>query len=161
MDSLVEIFLERAGNEIMAAESLKKLSEEKDTKEEFSLPEDTTFYSSVISHSYYAIFYAAKAILLTKNIKTEAPEIHKKTFEEFKKNFVDNGVLDVQLLEIYRKMVVRADDLLDIFRDEKRKRGDFTYQTIPQANKGYAEDSIKNAKTFVSNISNVIKKAKK
>ncbi len=161
MDSLVEIFLERAGNEIMAAESLKKLSEENDAKEEFSLPQDTTFYSSVISHSYYAIFYAAKAILLTKNIKTASPEIHKRTYEEFKKNFVDNGVLDVQLLEIYRKMVVRADDLLDIFRDEKRKRGDFTYQTIPQANKQYADDSIKNAKMFVSNISNVIRKGKK
>jgi len=78
MDSLVEIFLERAGNEIMAAESLKKLSEENNAKEEFGLPEDTTFYSSVISHSYYAIFYAAKAILLTKSIKTEAPEIHKR-----------------------------------------------------------------------------------
>jgi uncharacterized protein (UPF0332 family) len=161
MDSLVEIFLERAGNEIMAAESLKKLSEENEAKEEFSLPQDTTFYSSVISHSYYAIFYAAKAILLSKNIKTASPEIHKRTYEEFKKNFVDNGVLDVQLLEIYRKMVVRADDLLDIFRDEKRKRGDFTYQTIPQANKGYADDSIKNAKMFVSSISNVIRKAKK
>jgi len=161
MDSLVEIYLERAGNEIMAAESLKKLSEANDAKEEFSLPEETTFYSSVISHSYYAIFYAAKAILLTKNIKTSSPEIHKKTYEEFKKNFVDNGVLDVQLLEIYRKIVVRSDDLLDIFKDEKRKRGDFTYQTIAQANKQYADDSIKNAKTFVSNISNVIRKGKK
>lgn len=161
MDSLVEIFLKRAGNEILAAESLKKLSEENEAKEEFSLPQDTTFYSSVISHSYYAIFYAAKAILLTKNIKTASPEIHKRTYEEFKKNFVDNGVLDVQFLEIYHKMVVRADDLLDIFRDEKRKRGDFTYQTIPQANKQYADDSIKNAKMFVSNISNVIRKGKK
>ena len=55
-------------------------------------------------------------------------------------------------------MVVRADDLLEIFRDEKWKRGTFTYKTIPQANKEPAEDSIRNAKFFVSNIANVIKK---
>jgi|SRR3989344_5628068 len=96
MDSMVEIFLERANNEVFAAESLKRLSENARSKEEFHLPEKITFYSSVISHSYYSIFYSAKAILLTKNIRTSAPEIHKKTFEEFKKNFVDTGILDAE-----------------------------------------------------------------
>ena len=66
MDSMAEIYLERAGNELLAAESLKKLSEDEKAREEFSLPQSTTFYSSVISHSYYAIFYSAKAILLKK-----------------------------------------------------------------------------------------------
>ena len=69
MDSQAEIFIKRANNELLAAESLKRLSEEVKYKDEFSIPQDATFYSSVISHSYYAIFYAAKAILLTKNIK--------------------------------------------------------------------------------------------
>ncbi|MFH1432107.1 MAG: HEPN domain-containing protein [archaeon] len=81
MDSMVEIFLERADNEIHAAESLKKLSEDLNSKKEFELSVDVTFYSSVISHSYYAIFYAAKAILLSKGIKTSSPDIHKNTFE--------------------------------------------------------------------------------
>ncbi len=158
MDSMVEIYLERANNEIFAAESLKRLSEEAKSKEDFKLPKNITFYSSVISHSYYAIFYSAKAILLTKDIKTSAPEIHKKTFEGFKKNFVDTGLLDVKLLEIYKKMVIRADGLLEIFRDEKWKRGNFTYNTISQANKEPAEDSLKNAKLFVSNIIKIAKK---
>ncbi len=117
-----------------------------------------TFYSSVISHSYYAIFYSAKAILLTKNIRTCAPEIHKKTFEEFKENFVDTGTLDMKLLEIYREMVIQADELLEIFKFEKWKRGNFTYNTIPQANKEPAENSLKNSKLFVSNIAKVIQK---
>jgi len=158
MDSMVEIFLDRADNEIHAAESLKKLSEDLNSKKEFELNENVTFYSSVISHSYYAIFYAAKAILLANGIKTSSPDIHKKTFEEFETHFVNTGVLDTKLLEIYQHMVVRADDLLEIFRDEKWKRGTFTYRTIPQANKEPAEDSIRNAKFFVSNIVNVIKK---
>ncbi len=158
MDSMVELYTERANNEILAAQSLKKLSEEIRFKEDFQLSVDVTFYSSVISHSYYAIFYAAKAILLTKGIRTYAPEVHRKTFEEFEKNFVDTGILDVKLLEIYNKMVVRADELVEIFKDEKGKRGKFTYRTIPQANKGPAEDSLKNAMFFVSNIVKVIEK---
>jgi uncharacterized protein (UPF0332 family) len=152
MDSLVEIYLERANNEILAAESLKKLSEEVKTKTEFSIPETTTFYSSVISHSYYAIFYAAKAILLTKGIKTFSPEIHKKTYEMFDLMFVRTNILDKKLLEIYKEAAIKAGDLLEIFRDEKWKRGNFTYQVIPQANKSPAGDSLTNAKLFVSNI---------
>ena len=156
MDSMVRIFLDRANNEIFAAESLKKLSEGERQKIEFNLPENVTFYSSVISHSYYSIFYAAKALLLLKNIRTSSPEIHRKTLEEFDKNFVKTGILDVKLLQIYQKMIIRADDLLEIFAKEKGNRGRFTYNTIPQANKEPAEDSLKNAKIFLANITKVI-----
>ena len=158
MDSMAEIYLERADNELLAAESLKKLSEDAKSREDFSLPQSTTFYSSVISHSYYSIFYSAKAILLTKGVKTSAPEVHKKTYEEFERVFVNSGILDMKLFEIYKKMVVMADALLQIFKDEKWKRGNFTYKTIPQANKEPADDSLKNAKIFVSHISKIIKK---
>ena len=159
MGSLIDIYLDRSNNEIMAAESLKRLSEKDKDKEEFNLPDDASFYSSVISHSYYAIFYAAKAILLTKKIETKSPEVHKKTFEEFNNNFVKTNELDLCFLKIYRKMIVRADNLLEIFKEEKYKRGHFTYQTIPQANKEPADDSLKNSKFFVSNIMKVIKKS--
>jgi uncharacterized protein (UPF0332 family) len=156
MDSQVEIFIKRANNELLAAESLKRLSEEVKTKEDFHIPQDATFYSSVISHSYYAIFYAAKAILLTKNIKTTSPNIHRVTYDLFDKTFVKTGVLDKKLLQIYTDIVVKAGDLLEIFKDEKWKRGNFTYQVIAQANKTPADDSLKNAKSFVANISKVI-----
>jgi len=161
MGSLIEIYLDRSNNEIMIAESLKRLTELEDDKENFNLPEDTSFYSAVISHSYYSIFYVTKALLLIKKIDIRGPEIHKKTFEEFKKNFVDTNELDINFLRIYKKMIVRADELLQIFKDEKWKRGHFTYQTIPQANKEPAEDSLKNAKFFVSNIMKVVKETKK
>ncbi|MFW6233062.1 MAG: HEPN domain-containing protein [Nanoarchaeota archaeon] len=156
MGSLIEIYLDRSNNELMIAESLKKLSENEKEKINFQLPENISFYSAVISHSYYAIFYVTKALLLTKNIDTKSPEIHKKTFEEFKKNFVDTNELDVNFLKIYKKMIIRADGLLQIYKDEKWKRGHFTYQTLPQANKEPADDSLKNAKFFVSNIMKVV-----
>lgn len=158
MDSMVKIYLERALNEISAAKLLFEVSNDKDKKEEFQIDEDTTYYSAVISHSYYAIFYSAKSILLTKGIKTESPEVHKTTFELFKKEFVDSGILDVELINIYKKMIVKADELLQIFKEEKWKRGYFTYKTIPQANKEPAEQSINKAINFVSNIRAILEK---
>lgn len=158
MDSTVKIFLQRALNELTVAKLLFEVSNDSIQKETFHIEEDMTFYSAVIAHSYYSIFYAAKAILLTKKIKTESPEIHKKTYDAVKKEFVDSGVIDIELLKIYNKMIVRADELLQIFKDEKWKRGHFTYQTIPQANKIPAKQSIDNALYFLKNIKAIIEK---
>ena len=156
MDLMIKNYLERAENEIILSVSIKKLSDDNEAKKLFNIEQQHTFYSAVISHAYYSIFYAAKAILLTKGIETSSPDVHKKTLCAFKEHFVDTGALDVTLLEIYKKLVVRADELLGIFKSEKKKRGDFTYSTLPQANQGPAEDSIRNAKIFVSNIRKVI-----
>ena len=130
MDSEVKLFFERAENEFRLANAVFKLSENSSMKKDAGARDDDTFYSAAISHSYYAIFYAAKSLLLAKNIKTESPEIHKRTFEEFKKHFVDSGMLDVELLKIYDRMIIRADELLGLFSREKWKRWHFTYQTI-------------------------------
>jgi len=156
MDLMKKNYLERAENELIISVSLKRLSDENEAKKFLNVEQKCTFYSAVISHAYYSIFYGAKAILLTKGIATSSPNIHKKTLDAFKEHFVDTGILDVKLFEIYRKLVVRADELLGIFMEEKWKRGDFTYNTIPQANREPAEDSINNAKIFLTNIRKVI-----
>ena len=88
------------------------------------------------------------------------PDVHKKTYKAFKAEFVDSGVLDIELLNIYQKMIVRADELLQIFKDEKWKRGHFTYQTIPQANKEPAEQSVQNSSVFLKNIKTILDKQK-
>jgi len=116
----------------------------------FGIKEDT-YYSAVISHSYYSIFYAAKAYLLLKGVKTKAPEEHKKTFEVFSK-LVEEGIIDVELLKVYKKAMIKADMLLHIFQIEKGKRGKFTYKRIPQANQEPAQESVKNAQFFFKHI---------
>lgn len=158
MDSTAKIYVQRALNEISVAKLLFTLSNDQTKKQEFQIEEEMTFFSSVISHAYYAIFYGAKAILLTKKIKTDMPDVHKKTYEAFEEYFVKTGILDLELLKIYQKMIVRADELLQIFKDEKWKRGHFTYQTIPQANKEPAEQSIHNALTFIKNIRLIVER---
>ncbi len=147
MDSKVELYLKRARTEMNMAILLLKSSGNK-LLNDFNIPDDETFYSGTIGHCYYSIFYSAKAMLLTKGIETKAPEVHKKTLDAFKEQFIDTGILDMKLLLIYKKMIVKAESLLEIFKIEKKKRGDFTYNTIAQANIEPANESLENAKTF-------------
>ena len=160
MDLMAKIYLERAENELRLAKSIFNLSNNEKVKIELEANPDDTFYSAVISHSYYSIFYCAKAILFSKEVKTEPPEEHKKTFFAFKKNLVDNGLLDKELLKIYGDLVVKADELLNLFAHEKWKRGHFTYKTIAQANVEPARESIDNTIKFLANIKEVLENKK-
>ena len=72
-------------------------------------------------------------------------------------HFVDTGILDFELLKIYKQMIVTADELLSLFGREKWKRGHFTYQTIPQANRPFAEESVESSRKFIKNIFAIIK----
>ena len=115
------LYLDRARNELDLAKAVFKLSNEPRLKVEFELKEDSTFYSNVISNAYYCIFYSAKAFLRLNKVQTEPPEEHKKTLEEFEK-LVNSGQVDVELLRIYKKISIKADELLGIFKKEKSKR---------------------------------------
>lgn len=157
MDLNFNLYLNKAENELKLAEIILKLSENKEIQLSiFKISQPDTYFSSVISHSYYCIFYSAKAYLLKKNIKTKPPEEHKKTYNEFA-NFVKNGVLDKELLLIYEDAIVKAENLLEIFKTEKKKRGEFTYQKLPQANRQPASESLENARKFFKIIYNLLK----
>ncbi|MBU1976033.1 MAG: HEPN domain-containing protein [Nanoarchaeota archaeon] len=154
MDSDYELYIKRARNEINLSKMIMIISEDdKIQADVFEMPADT-YYSAVISHAYYSIFYMAKAYLLTKNIVTEAPEEHRKTYEAFKK-MVEQGAVDVELLKIYQQLMMRADTLLKIFQKEKGKRGNFTYRTLPQANAEPAKESLANAETFFKHVNSL------
>lgn len=155
MDSRARLYIQRADNEILLAKINFEISTKNDCKNFLNIPLDKTFFSDVISQSYYAIFYAAKALLVSKGIETRAPEEHKKTYEEFKKIAV-SGKLDRQLVGIYEKEAVKAETLLNIFFHEKRKRGAFTYNIKSEANIPYARESIANSIKFVSSLKAVI-----
>ena len=152
MDSDTKLYLQRAQNELKLAEIIMQISVNKEIQ--IKIPEvdnPDTYFSSVITHSYYSIFYTAKAYLIIKGIITKAPEEHKKTYEEFKK-LVSQGVVDEELLKLYEEVLIKAEKLLGIFKIEKKKRGEFTYQRIAQANFEPAKESLENAKTFLKHI---------
>jgi len=153
---LEKIYVERAKNEFNIAKALFEISKNTTIKVELELKQDSTYFSNVISCAYYCIFYSAKALLISKGIRTEAPNEHKKTLDEFKV-LVQSGFIDVELLKIYSKLIVRADSLLKIFEREKSKRGDFTYKTLSQANELPAKESLNGAEYFLKQLLKLIK----
>ena len=155
MDLEVELLILRAEDEFLLATSDLKLSIDKKAKETMGIQENKTFFHSVISHSYYSIFYSAKAYLLNKGIKTETPSEHLKTYQELKK-LAKEGVLSKELLNIYKDEIEKANFLLKIFKEEKTKRGSFIYNVKSEANKPYAQESIDHAKTFISAIKSIL-----
>ncbi len=158
MDSRVKLYLERAESEILIAKANFEISISKELKATLKIPEEQTFFADVISQSYYSIFYTAKAYLLSKKIETKPPEEHKRAYKEFKK-IVKLGEIDAELLEIYESEAEKAEALLKIFYLEKDKRGRFTYNINASANIPYAEESIENARKFVSVLKAIIERA--
>lgn len=161
MNNISKLYLSRAENELIAGKILNEISLNPTIqKEQFKIETSFTFYSSVISHSYYCIFNTAKAILLNEGIKTDMPNVHKKTLKAFKKFLVQTGKLDKELFKIYEDMAIKADVLLEIFSSEKGKRGRFTYQILPQANVQPAKESLDNADLFFKAIRKILEEAK-
>lgn len=145
---LKKLFIERSENELELGKIIFQITtDESIQKNIFHIDEPLTFFSAVITHSYYSIFYATKAYLIKKGIKTKAPEEHKKTYEEFKE-LVNCNIIDSELLRLYEYVMVQAEDLLKIFHTEKKRRAKFTYQKLSQSNKEPAIKSLENAKKF-------------
>ena len=150
------LYLQRAKSELDLAKAIFRISTDNRLKLEFELKEETTFFSNAISNAYYCIFYSAKALLESKGIKTTPPDEHQKTLAEFEK-LTNAGEIDAELLMIYKSMVIKADELLGIFKREKSKRGEFTYKKLPQANMDPAKESINNAEKFLKNINMLLR----
>lgn len=157
MDSKVKPLIERAEHEILTANHLKKVSEDSKLKELSNIPSSTTFYSAVIEHAYYAIFNCAKAYLVSKDIELPEQGQHQAVYYKFRK-FVQQGILSKELLEIYEEVKIKAKALLEILEKEEKKRTEYTYKTLPQANRLPAEDSIENADFFVRHLRLLIEK---
>lgn len=155
MDIRVKGYLDRAENELILANANFSLSTEKEIKTKLGISTNKTFFNNVISEGYYSIFYSAKAFLISLKIKTESPEEHRKTYEEFRK-IVKSRKLDKKLAEIYEEESNKAETLLKIFFYEKRNRGRFTYNINANANEPFAERSIRNSKFFCSTIKQLI-----
>ncbi|MBX4196055.1 HEPN domain-containing protein [Candidatus Pacearchaeota archaeon] len=149
--------IKRVQNELVAAEAFFSLSELAEAKVLLKVPRDETFYSAVIGHAYYSIFYAAKAYVLYTGTKLPEQGQHKAVYSAFKR-LVKQGKIDSALLELYDEVKVKAETLLEILEGEEKKRTTFTYKTHSQANKDPASDSIKNAQVFFSHLKGLIEK---
>lgn len=158
MDSEVKLLMERANNAIIACKALNKLSNGGEEAISLQIPEGTTFYSLVISQSYYSIFYSAKAYLSFKEIPIGSKQgQHQIVYFKFK-DLVKKKVIDAELLKIYEEAKVKAEYLLEIMTEERDKRTKFTYEIHSEGNKEPAQQSLDNAQFFFNHIKQFIEK---
>lgn len=92
-------------------------------------------YESSVSRTYYAMFYAAQAVLLTKNLSFSS---HKGVISAFGEHFVKTGTFPKKMgRELNRAF-------------EKRQIGDYEY-TFVVSNED-AEQMLQSGKEFVNTI---------
>ena len=99
-------------------------------------------YDSCVSRSYYAMFFMAEAVLLTKNLVASS---HKGVISLFGKHFIKTGIFD-------KEMGRALNDAYD-----ERLIGD--YGVGSEIYKVEAEEILNKAKDFVSKLKTYIEEA--
>ncbi len=148
---------QKAAHDLSLAEGLLKISTDIKMKVALGYLEDTTFFDWAIISSYYSIFHATQALLGMKGVRIDG-RMHHATMVSFAKHFIINDELAAELFLIYEDSEQKAKDLLEIFEEEKGKRGDFQYYRVSKGNLGPATESIKNANIFLEAVRDVLKK---
>jgi uncharacterized protein (UPF0332 family) len=169
----VNFFMANAESSLRTASILQEISDENALKETLKVSMDFESYLWVIVTSYYAMFYAATAILAKQGIRTTGQIVHKVTADALIHFFGSNEKL-AKLLEQYeeaqavgleivgreelmKRMQKKADELIIAYEGERKKRSKFQYDIGVQAKKGYAQTSLERAKDFVFEIRKLVK----
>jgi hypothetical protein len=169
----VDFFMANAEASLRTASILQQISDDDTLKETLKVGSDFESYLWVIVSSYYAMFYAATAILAKQGIKASGQIVHKVTADALIHFFWSNAKL-TKLLEQYeeaqtvglelvgreelmKKMQKKADELIVSYESERKKRSKFQYDIGIQAKRGYAQTSLERARNFVFEISKLIK----
>jgi len=92
-------------------------------------------YESSVSRTYYAMFYSAQAILLTKNLSFSS---HKGVISAFGEYFIKSGVFPKKMGREFNRAF------------EKRQIGDYNYTFV--ISKDEAKQLLKSGKNFVEKI---------
>jgi uncharacterized protein (UPF0332 family) len=100
-------------------------------------------YESSVSRTYYAMFYSAQAMLLTKNLSFSS---HKGVISAFGEHFVKTGIFQKEMGRELNKAF------------EKRQIGDYEYTFV--ITKMEAGEVLKNGKKFVEKIAQQLKERK-
>lgn len=148
---------DKAVNDLALAKGLLKISTDENVKDSLGYPKNVTFFDWVIVSSYYSIFHATQALLGAKNIKIRT-RMHYATLIAFAKHFIINGELSDELFLVYEDAERKATELLDIFEEEKSKRGLFQYHRLSKNNISPAKESVHNAEIFLEAVQEVLMK---
>lgn len=169
----IDFFMANAESSLRTASILQEISDEAPLKETLKVGLDFESYLWVIVSSYYAMFYAATAMLAKQGIRATGQIVHKVTADALIHFFGSNEKL-AKLLEQYeeaqtvglelvgreelmKRMQKKADELIISYEGERKKRSKFQYDIGVQAKKGYAQTSLQRARDFVFEIRKLLK----
>ena len=93
------------------------------------------FYGSAINRAYYAIFYAANALLATQGLSRSK---HSGVIAAFRQHFVKPGLIEVEYSDIYGRVM------------ENRHVSD--YEIALPIDPSVTADDLRDARRFVSRI---------
>jgi len=166
----VDFFLKNADDSIDSAKALFELSTNPEKREYLGF---TSFNGLlwVVNASYYSMFYMARALLENGGIKIKADlSVHAVTFDAVIYYFYLTGKLQKEFLEdfIEAKEDVaellgkqKADELIEEYFFEKKKRGTFTYDMGAVLVKSKAQTSLERAQKFRRELKKIIDKKRR
>ena len=166
----VEFFIKNADDSIDSAKALFELSTNSEKQHSLGF---TSFNGLlwVVNASYYSMFYMARALLEKGGIKIKADlSIHAITFDAMIYYFYLTGKLQKEFLEDFieaKKDAAellgkqKADELMEEYFFEKKKRGIFTYDMGTVLVKSKAKTSLERAQRFRREIKKIIHKSRK
>jgi len=96
-------------------------------------------YESSVSRSYYAMFYSAEAVLLSKGLFFSP---HKGVLSAFGEHFVKSKLFPTEMSK-------------ELYRAFKRQLSDYEYTFVIDVEE--AREILKNAKSFVENVRQYLK----
>lgn len=120
----IEYHIKEAGNKLAAAKSLF----------------ENGFYKDSASRSYYSMYHAARALLLTKDI---SPKTHEGVIAKFSLEFVKKDLIE----KYYSKALAKGKDVREIA----------DYEVIAEITEEEAESVIEDADRFLDRIKKAIR----
>ena len=166
----VDFFLKNADDSVDSAKALFELSTDPE-KQKFLGFTNFNGLLWVVNASYYSMFYMTRALLENEGIKIKTDlSIHAVIFDNLVSYFYLTGKLQKELLndfieakedaaELLGKQ--KADELIEEYFFEKKKRGTFTYNMGEILIKSKAKTSLERAQKFRRELKKIIMKLKK
>ncbi len=163
----VEFFLRNADDSIDSAKALFELSTDAEKQKFLGF---TSFNGLlwVVNASYYSMFYMARALIENEGIKIKTGiSIHAVTFDTLVYYFYLTGKLQKELMDDFVEAneeaaellgKQKADELIEEYFFEKKKRGAFTYDMGEILVKSKAKTSLERAQRFRRELKKIILK---
>jgi len=101
---------------------------------------DNDFYASAVNRAYYAIFYAANAMLATQGL---AHSKHSGVISAFRQHFVKPGLIEARYSDIYGRVM------------DHRHVGDYELELLIESQQAHAD--LHDAKRFVQQVEQWLK----